>query len=359
MLPYDLATRLGLLTHNVLERRLPFGDAKFDYVRVGHLGAGVPEPKWTHVLDEAGRVLAPHGVLEIADADIVVDLRRVTASSKALSAASTVAQELDEILADRWINKHTLAVLPSAIAMSLCSHITTIATRRLSLPGHASLEPGPATDLTLGSAMRVGAAPLIKDNLELPPDTARVLLHSCVPTAPHCSHILRYTRRHANMMASGSKMLARHAGQREHGPSERDVEHAVQVYTDDLRHRSGLPGALERAFDWRCSYDDQLAGNLATLLPACEQEVHELELERAELDWDSDASDSDLDEADEGAHARQLSLRIAQLRVAAREAHVDLAAVKHRLHLDDDDSDADAAHVTLGVFEFGCFAAHK
>lgn len=41
MLPYDQSSRLSFVQHNILQR-LPFEDAKFDYVRVGNIGMDVP-----------------------------------------------------------------------------------------------------------------------------------------------------------------------------------------------------------------------------------------------------------------------------------------------------------------------------
>jgi hypothetical protein len=50
---------------------LPFPDEHFDFVRMSNLGLAIPQHRWAHVLQEARRVLAFGGRLEVIDDELI------------------------------------------------------------------------------------------------------------------------------------------------------------------------------------------------------------------------------------------------------------------------------------------------
>ncbi|OBZ72082.1 hypothetical protein A0H81_07597 [Grifola frondosa] len=66
----DVAKRVSWVHGNLLEP-LPFPSERFDFIRICCIGLGVPEDEWQFVLEEASRVMAPGGIIEIIEEDLI------------------------------------------------------------------------------------------------------------------------------------------------------------------------------------------------------------------------------------------------------------------------------------------------
>ncbi|PVF95937.1 hypothetical protein CPB86DRAFT_787490 [Serendipita vermifera] len=72
-----LASKIRWVHANFLER-LPFASGYFDFVHAHRIGRAVPEDKWEGLVQEVKRVLAPEGVFEMTEEDLLFPFGSIT-----------------------------------------------------------------------------------------------------------------------------------------------------------------------------------------------------------------------------------------------------------------------------------------
>lgn len=68
----SVSQKFRFLQRDFLSCNLPFEAASFDYVHASFIAPGIPEQKWTFLLEEMARVLKPQGILELLEADQLI-----------------------------------------------------------------------------------------------------------------------------------------------------------------------------------------------------------------------------------------------------------------------------------------------
>ena len=99
---------------------LPFYDDSFDFVRIAHVGLGVPEHMWAQLVEEATRVLAPGCMLEIVDSNLSVVRSRPTATAMGEDGEVEADEDpfamvdkcFEAVLEKRWVSERRSS-LPS------------------------------------------------------------------------------------------------------------------------------------------------------------------------------------------------------------------------------------------------------
>jgi SAM-dependent methyltransferase len=64
-LPSNMAARISFVQYDLHKKPWPFPDANFDMVRWSFLGDAMPESLWADLVEEATRVTAPDGIVEV------------------------------------------------------------------------------------------------------------------------------------------------------------------------------------------------------------------------------------------------------------------------------------------------------
>ncbi|TBU42365.1 hypothetical protein BD309DRAFT_963122 [Dichomitus squalens] len=140
----DLARRVQWVHGDFLEP-LPFESNHFDLVRICCVGLWVPEDSWQELLEECSRVLAPGGILEIIEEDLLFPAGRTRRqdadSSSRLRASSTgghlsgerlrsdsIASRLTTLTMQTSPTVHTLASSASSSSLLLTTERTSNST---------------------------------------------------------------------------------------------------------------------------------------------------------------------------------------------------------------------------------------
>ncbi|CCA70775.1 hypothetical protein PIIN_04710 [Serendipita indica DSM 11827] len=89
-----LHDRIRWVQGNILDG-LPFETGSFDYVRICRLAMGIPENKWSQVLEEVYRVLRPGGALEVVEEDIIFPFRPAPESMASTPPSVSAHGDLD------------------------------------------------------------------------------------------------------------------------------------------------------------------------------------------------------------------------------------------------------------------------
>ncbi|EGG11017.1 uncharacterized protein MELLADRAFT_76784 [Melampsora larici-populina 98AG31] len=91
--------QLQFIQHDFLNYLLPFPDDTFDYIHSSFIATGVPEDKWSKLLEELLRVLKPGKKLEIIETNLNPNLKTY------------------EILDTRFISPFPLSIIPAQLSM--------------------------------------------------------------------------------------------------------------------------------------------------------------------------------------------------------------------------------------------------
>ncbi|PLW07240.1 hypothetical protein PCASD_22651 [Puccinia coronata f. sp. avenae] len=66
----SVSENFTFVKYDFLNDALPFASESFDYVHSSFISSGVPEHKWSHLLEEMARILKPQGTLEILECNM-------------------------------------------------------------------------------------------------------------------------------------------------------------------------------------------------------------------------------------------------------------------------------------------------
>ncbi|MBW0496474.1 hypothetical protein O181_036189 [Austropuccinia psidii MF-1] len=114
--------------YDFLSGNLPFLDATFHYVRAAFVAPGIPENKWTFLLEEFNRILKPNGTLELLESNLFVvepqplnDLVVNKAETKSNNSAddmvpTSVKDMFEQLNHQQFISSFPLSVIPSRLS---------------------------------------------------------------------------------------------------------------------------------------------------------------------------------------------------------------------------------------------------
>lgn len=95
----DCAHQLEFIQHDFLNQLLPFPDDTFDHIHSSFIATGVPEDKWSKLLEEILRVLKPGKKLELIETNLNPNLKTY------------------EIIDTRFISPFPLSIIPAQLSM--------------------------------------------------------------------------------------------------------------------------------------------------------------------------------------------------------------------------------------------------
>jgi hypothetical protein len=294
------------------------------------------------------------GPIEVIDSDFIAYRSRpdrllalesfLDSSSSAPSTPSDVGDPflpiddcLDAVFDKRFINTHSLGIIPAALALSGFKTIVSSGSSRIALPSLPLLptinEPTTLSTDEIAAPhiyLHAWAERMASASQTMSHDLATRLIsqeEDVVPTSSKATPT-------PLPVIDTPKRLAR---------LQIELNDLIQDWTDDLKSRASLAQILGDRLDWHCLFDEKISAALETNLPIFDVRLEEFEELSAAME------DGAVDLVVEG--------RKMQFSLAKREGESELKAARKRLGAGWEQEHASAEAKSLGVWEVASFVA--
>lgn len=305
--------------------------------------------------DAPGVLTIDAGPIEVIDSDFVAYRSRpdrplasesfLDSSSSTPSTTSSDAGDpflpiddcLDAVFDKRFINTHSLGIIPAALALSFKS-VVSPGSSRIALPS-LPLIPKPQESTSISSEEVAAPHIYLHAWAERMASCSQIVSHDAatrlmtqddnlgVPTSFKSTPI-------ASPVIDAPKRLAR---------LQIELNDLIQDWSDDLKSRASLAQILGDRFDWHCLFDEKLPVALETNLPIFDLRLDEFEQLSAAME--------------EGIIDPVVESRKMQVSLAKREGESELKAARKRLGAGWEEEHLRGDAKSLGVWEVASFFA--